>query len=891
MRMQDPPSRDQEENPGGKMKTLWSAAFCLIMVLLLSLGGVTSAAPSPAGAVLQEIQLTARENGQIVDLNGEVLVLNLESNPSTGYGWQVQGLDTQLLRQIGASEWLPDTPGKLGGPGTEVLRFAAIGRGQTTLNLVYARPWETAAAGSSFSLEVNVNEPSRNASYPQPAAAAPLAATTDGESLDALPAAYNWCSLGGCTPVRDQGQCGSCWAFGTVGPLESAILIQDGQSKDLAEQYLVSCNTDGWGCDGGWWAHDYHEWKYPPGEPGPGAVYEADFPYTATDAPCNGPYTHHETIADWVFVGSENSVPSTDAIKQAIVDHGPVSAAVCVNSAFQAYTGGVFNPIGWCLSINHAIVLVGWDDGLGAWRLRNSWGDDWGEDGYMWIAYGKNYVGYSANYVVYSGSTQPTPPTVSIVDPAEGHSIAGIYRVRVAASDDSAISQVELSIDGGAYVNITANHDGTYYFYDWDTTAYTDGSHTLRARATDDAAQSTESTLVNVTVDNVNEAPIATFAYNCSGLDCSFDGLASYDPDGTVIAYAWVFGDGNTATGATASHTFAAAGTYQVGLTVTDDEDATGTDTQDVTVAEAAKLHIGDLDGDRTTNKNKWTAIVTVAVHDAAHAPMANATVTGFWSSGSTASCITGADGLCQVTQGGLNKNIASIDWTVQDVTHSTFTYDAAANQDPDGDSDGTTIRVYLEPPTNQPPVATFTYNCSDLSCGFDGSGSYDPDGTVAGYAWNFGDGNSASGSTASHTYAAAGTYSVVLIVTDDGGATGSDTQAVAVGGGGGSTMYVFSIEMSGKTAGVNRSATAVVTIRDTAGNPVSGATVYGTWSGDYAATVNGVTGADGTVSFTSGNVKLAGATFTFTVDDVVLAGYAYDPSLNVEDSDTIVVP
>jgi predicted secreted protein len=395
---------------GERSKTPWTTAL-LIMVLLVSLGGLTSAA-SPAATSPAEIQVTERENGQAVDLSGEVLVLNLESNPSTGYGWQVQGLDARILRQLDATEWVPDTPGKLGGPGAEVLRFAATGRGRATLNLVYARPWETAAVpAKSFSLEVNVAEPSRNMSYPQPVVQEPLEQVIGGESLDALPSAYDGCPSGGCTPVRDQGQCGSCWAFGTVGPLEQAILIRDGASKDLAEQYLVSCNTDGWGCDGGWWAHDYHEWKYPAGEPGPGAVYEADSPYTATDAPCNGPYTHHETIADWVFIAGESSVPSTDALKQAIYDYGPVSAAVCVNSAFQAYTGGVFNPPGWCLSINHAITLVGWDDSLGAWRLRNSWGPDWGEDGYMWIAYGKNYVGYSANYVVYEGSTPPTPPT------------------------------------------------------------------------------------------------------------------------------------------------------------------------------------------------------------------------------------------------------------------------------------------------------------------------------------------------------------------------------------------------------------------------------------------------------------------------------------------------
>lgn len=392
------------------MKTRWIVTLFLIVALVAPLGGVTEAASPTGDTGPFELQLTERDSGRAVAVNGEVLVLKLESNPSTGYTWQVQGLDARIMRQLGASEWSAGTPGKLGGAGVEVLRFAGVGKGQTTLKLVYARPWETAAPARSFSLEVNVAEPSRNVSVPEPAVEEPAVAALEEASLEALPSAYNWCSLGGCTPVRDQGNCGSCWAFGTIGPLESAILLQDGFSKNLAEQYLVSCNTDNWGCDGGWWAHDYHEFKLGADGTGPGAVYEADFPYTATDAPCNGPYTHHETIADWVYVGSSSSVPATDAIKQAILDHGPVAAAVCVNTGFQSYTGGVFNPTLRCNSINHAIVLVGWDDGLGAWRLRNSWGPEWGEDGYMWIAYGKNYVGYSANYVSYTGSTPPTLP-------------------------------------------------------------------------------------------------------------------------------------------------------------------------------------------------------------------------------------------------------------------------------------------------------------------------------------------------------------------------------------------------------------------------------------------------------------------------------------------------
>jgi hypothetical protein len=219
-----------------------------------------------------------------------------------------------------------------------------------------------------------------------------------------LPDAFNWCDSGGCTPVKNQGSCGSCWAFGTVGPLECNIKIRDGVTVDLAEQWLVSCNSDGWSCGGGWWAHDYHEWKtdYCGGT---GAVLEADFPYVASDVPCNCPYPHEYLIDDWAFIGSEYGIPPVDNIKQAIMDHGPVSVAVYANSAMQAYTGGIFNGCG-SGSINHAVVLVGWDDNQGTngvWIMRNSWGSGWGEGGYMRIPYDCSSIGYAACYVDYPG--------------------------------------------------------------------------------------------------------------------------------------------------------------------------------------------------------------------------------------------------------------------------------------------------------------------------------------------------------------------------------------------------------------------------------------------------------------------------------------------------------
>jgi hypothetical protein len=230
-----------------------------------------------------------------------------------------------------------------------------------------------------------------------------------------LPPTFDWRTLGGCTPVKNQGNCGSCWAFGTVGPLECNIKIKDAVTTDLSEQWLVSCNRDGWSCGGGWWAHDYHQWKTDPCG-GTGAVLEADFPYTATNAPCNCPYPHEYLIDSWAYIGNDSSIPPVSAVKQAIMDYGPVSVAVYANSAMQGYTGGVFNG---CASgqVNHAVVLVGWDDNQGSggvWFMRNSWGTGWGENGgYMRIPYNCSSIGYAACYVNYAG----TAPRISFAYP------------------------------------------------------------------------------------------------------------------------------------------------------------------------------------------------------------------------------------------------------------------------------------------------------------------------------------------------------------------------------------------------------------------------------------------------------------------------------------------
>lgn len=349
-----------------------------------------------------EVMLSSENAGfQIQLAQSDMLVVRLESNPSTGYTWEVQQIDQTILRKIGVEiEFEPESD-LIGAPGIQILRFVGVSVGQTNLKLVYHRPWqEDVEPFNTYSVKVLSSGPFTGIYNPKAVAVEEPVPYEDTSTSLGLPLHFNLCEgPSGCPPVKDQGYCGSCWAFATIGPHEILINIEDGITKDLSEQYLVSCNEEGWGCDGGYWAHDYLMGKIPIGECDAGAVDEADFPYTATDESCNPPHYHHETIENHVSVAN-----NTTALKEAIYDHGPLTVAVCVNSAFQSYSEGIFTGPS-CNILNHGVVLVGWDDNEGIWYLRNSWGPGWGENGYMRIEYGVSWIGYDAEYVLYNGST------------------------------------------------------------------------------------------------------------------------------------------------------------------------------------------------------------------------------------------------------------------------------------------------------------------------------------------------------------------------------------------------------------------------------------------------------------------------------------------------------
>ncbi len=210
-----------------------------------------------------------------------------------------------------------------------------------------------------------------------------------------FPSYFSWKDQGIMTCVKNQGNCGSCWAFAAVGCIESHIKMVTGVEQDISEQQMVSC-TEGSCAEGGWEDDVYNLVETN------GAVSEACMPYAGTDSPpcTQGACPPLDKIQSYYYTGDD-----VTSIKTGL-QYGPVSSNFTVYDDFYGYSGGCYQHNGGDDSVNHSIVIVGWDDtqcgGNGAWLCKNSWGYSWGMNGYFWIAYGTANIGYGTEQIVYS---------------------------------------------------------------------------------------------------------------------------------------------------------------------------------------------------------------------------------------------------------------------------------------------------------------------------------------------------------------------------------------------------------------------------------------------------------------------------------------------------------
>ena len=263
-------------------------------------------------------------------------------------------------------------------------------------------------------------------------------------------------------------------------------------------------------------------------------------------------------------------------------------------------------------------------------------------------------------------------------------------------------------------------------------------------------------------------------------LSVSFDGSLSFDSDGSVVAYDWNFGDGNTAQGAIVNHAYTQAGTYTTVLTITDDSGLSHSESLSIEVA-----------------------------------------------------------------------------------------------------------------PANVPPTAQFSVSTTSgtmpLAVVFDATGSTDSDGEIVAYAWDFGDGNTAVGATAQHSFVAAGTYQVNLAVLDNLGGVSVASTTIVVQAVEQRILRVETITTRTVVTPTGTTAYALVRVTNPSGSPISGIAVTGRWTGIASNNKTLTTDVNGQIEMASKNVTTAG-TLTFSITKMVLANYTYDPSLNQVSTASVVV-
>ncbi len=302
-----------------------------------------------------------------------------------------------------------------------------------------------------------------------------------------LPAQYDLRAQGRLTPVRDQGTCGSCWTFGAMGVVESSLM--PGEDRNFSENNLKNTHGFDWGhCDGGngdMSTAYFSRWG--------GPVNESDDPYNPSSNSSPAGLTVQKHVKESIIIPPRTGPLDNDAIKKAIVDYGAVQSSVYVDSGAQSSSSSeYYNPANNSYyyyssnNSNHVIAIVGWDDnydknnfstapsGNGAYIVRNSWGADWGDDGYFYVSYYDSVIG-DENYQFRSVETTNDFSRIYQYDPLGktatfgfGNNTAWFSNIFTAAGPDS--------ISAAGFHAASANTAYELYVYTGVTSSPTSGS-------------------------------------------------------------------------------------------------------------------------------------------------------------------------------------------------------------------------------------------------------------------------------------------------------------------------------------------------------------------------------------------------------------------------------
>ncbi len=446
-----------------------------------------------------------------------------------------------------------------------------------------------------------------------------------------LPPQFSWMDFGGdwTTGAKDQGNCGSCWAFGALGALEGAIDIASGNpntNKDLSEQYVLSCLSAAGSCSGGWMsdAIEYIQ-STNMGSTGNGVngvTVESCMPYTATDTvPCS------DKCADWDYktdppqednklwevlnYGVTQINPTSpsdwDLLKSWIYTYGPLSIDIYASSGWRNFGWShhsptdVYEPSGSDSGMtDHAQVLCGWVDDPdikngGYFIIKNSWGTGFGYGGFTNVAYGTISLGDRDVTWVTAPAWPLDPDHPGIPD----------VEMRVFADFDYETEDGSQCPHLGEEVEFTDTSEGNVATYDWDfdgdgifdvsgnnenrpTWTYNqEGDYEVTLQVTSEWGLTSNITRIvgvyevwpPIAVIEPDQYPDPERPKN--DLIIHFDARYSTDPDGgNIVDYHWDFGDGTTSDEVYLNHEFPDYDEiYEVTLTLTDDDGGVGTDT------------------------------------------------------------------------------------------------------------------------------------------------------------------------------------------------------------------------------------------------------------------------------------------------------------------------
>jgi len=461
-------------------------------------------------------------------------------------------------------------------------------------------------------------------------------------AFDEIPSQFSWMNYGGdwTTSAKDQAGCGSCWAFGALGGLEAAINIASGYPNlniDLSEQYVLSCLSAAGSCSGGW-MHEAIDYIYSTdsgayGNDINGCPIESCMPYTATDyIPCadkcedwdyytDPPASDNKLwqIVDWGWTNSfsEDDPNDWDIIKTWVLTYGPIIVDI-YTGGWSGFWSSHHDPNDVYQNddpgtTNHAQVLVGWKDdtgitGGGYWILKNSWGTDWGYDGFSNIAYGCN--GVATRDTTWVTATEWPPEHQG---PGPGRPDAHVFadfsyspsypklgdEIEFVDESQGSVVLREWDFNGDGIIDSTAKRP-KYIFYE-------EGEYGVTLNVWSSAG-------LNSTVTYVVEVkeiwpPIVIASpeyYGGDDFSITFEGRHSYDVDGSIVSYHWDFDDGTTSDLSHLTHVFSEGDRiYDVVLTLTDNEGGTSTANCDVridiTVPPVTEAHF-----DIGYNDNEW---------------------------------------------------------------------------------------------------------------------------------------------------------------------------------------------------------------------------------------------------------------------------------------------